>query len=62
MHTGHRMVLFSSELLLDFVAFSTNTSSEVIRVLLPLTISLKPDLEAVGVRIKSIFPVSSVVV
>ena len=62
MHTGHRMVLFGSELLLDFVAFSTNTSSEVIRVLLPLTISLKPDLEAVGVRIKSIFPVSSVVV
>ena len=56
------MILFRSELLLDFVAFSTNTSSEVIRVLLPLTISLKPDLEAVGVRIKCIFPVSSVVV
>ena len=62
MHTGNRMVLLRSELLLDFVAFSTNTSPEVIRVLLPLTISLKPDLEAVCVRIKGIFPVSSVIV
>jgi hypothetical protein len=62
MHTGNRVILLRYELLLDFVALSTDTSSEVIRVLLPLTISLKPDLEAVSVRVKGIFPVSSVVV
>ena len=52
------MVLLGSELLLDFVAFSTNTSSEVIRVLFPLTIHFESELEAISVIQKGIFPVA----